>query len=132
MTRHNPAQVVCFQPGHGKTVVRSPIRRGGRGLVHSNRKTQLQIVAFAAAMVMLVAACGGSSKKSNSSNQGGSGATVNTATVPSGGTLTIGAEQEPDCLDFLSSCARSSWGSWTAQIATLPMVFRTTPTQGQP
>jgi len=82
-------------------------------------------------MTMLVAACGGSSKKS-SSTSGGNAGTVNTTPVPTGGTLTIGAEQEPDCLDFLSSCAGASWGSWTAQIATLPMVFRTSPAQGQP
>jgi peptide/nickel transport system substrate-binding protein len=100
--------------------------------VHSNRKTQLRIVAIAATMTMLVAACGGSSKKSSGDTSGGNAPTVNTATVPSGGTITIGAEQEPDCLDFLSSCAGASWGSWTTQIATLPMVFRTTPTQGQP
>jgi len=82
-------------------------------------------------MTMLVAACGGSSKKSNSSS-GGNAGTVNTTPVPQGGTLTVGAEQEPDCLDFLSSCAGASWGSWTVQIATLPMVFRTSPTEGQP
>jgi peptide/nickel transport system substrate-binding protein len=100
--------------------------------VHSNRKIQLRIVAFAATMTLLVAACGGSSKKSNGNTSGGNAGTVNTTAVPTGGTLTIGAEQEPDCLDFLSSCAGASWGSWTAQIATLPMAFRTAPTQGQP
>src|SRR4051812_4043064 len=113
MTRQDPAQVVCFHSGLVSAESRSPNRRGG--LVHSTRKTQLRIVAIGAAMTMLVAACGGSSKKSNSSS-GGNAGTVNTTPVPQGGTLTVGAEQEPDCLDFLSSCAGASWGSWTVQI----------------
>jgi peptide/nickel transport system substrate-binding protein len=98
--------------------------------VDSTPKFRLSIVAVVSVMTLLAAACGSSSKSSSSS--GGSSNTVNTAPVTQGGTLTIGAEQETDCLDFLSSCASSSWGSWTVQIATLPMVFRTVPTPGQP
>lgn len=40
-----------------------------------------------------------------------------------GGTITIGAEQEPDCLDFVGSCSGSSWGFWTVAVNTLPRVF---------
>lgn len=40
-----------------------------------------------------------------------------------GGTIIIGAEQEPDCLDFVGSCSGSSWGFWTVAVNTLPRVF---------
>jgi len=86
-------------------------------------------MAVLAAVGLLAAACGSSSKSSSNSPSGG---TVNTTPVPQGGTLTIGAEQEPDCLDFISSCAGASWGSWPVQIQTLPMVFRTVPIADQP
>jgi len=44
-----------------------------------------------------------------------------------GGTLIIGAEQEPDCMDWIASCAGSSWGTWLAQLQTIPMAYRTVP-----
>jgi peptide/nickel transport system substrate-binding protein len=59
---------------------------------------------------MLVAACSSSSKTSTSGN----------TTAPQGGTLTIGAEQEPDCMDWTDQCAGSSWGYWMANVTTLP------------
>ncbi len=40
-----------------------------------------------------------------------------------GGTLVLGAEQEPDCVDWISSCAGSSWGFWTIGSQTMPRVF---------
>jgi peptide/nickel transport system substrate-binding protein len=40
-----------------------------------------------------------------------------------GGTITLGAEQEPDCADWISSCAGASWGEWTMQEHTMPRVF---------
>lgn len=40
-----------------------------------------------------------------------------------GGTLTIGAEQEPDCLDFVGSCSGASWGFWTVAVNTLPRAY---------
>src|SRR5689334_7632187 len=97
------------------------------GSVLSTHKSRLSLMAVLSAIALVAAACGSSSKSSNGSSSGGSGNTVNTAPVPQGGTMTIAAEQEPDCLDFLSSCAGASWGSWPVQIQTLPMVFRTVP-----
>lgn len=43
--------------------------------------------------------------------------------VKKGGTVTIGAEQEPDCLDFVGSCSGSSWGFWMVAVNTLPRVY---------
>ena len=36
----------------------------------------------------------------------------------------VGAEQEPDCFDWLGQCAGSSWGTWMAQLETQPQAFR--------
>ncbi len=50
-------------------------------------------------------------------------ATTEAAAVPQGGTLVVGAEQEPDCLDWISSCAGSSWGYWMANVGTMPRAY---------
>ena len=41
----------------------------------------------------------------------------------SGGEIVVGAEQEPDCADWIASCAGSSWGVFTMQEQTMPRVF---------
>jgi peptide/nickel transport system substrate-binding protein len=76
-------------------------------------------LALFTALTLIAAACGSSSKT------GGTGTTTgaNTA-VPTGGTITIGAEQEPDCFDWLGGCSGSQWGVWMVQIQTIPEVFR--------
>ena len=43
--------------------------------------------------------------------------------VSSGGQIVIGAEQEPDCADWIDACAGESWGLWTMQEETMPRVF---------
>ena len=40
-----------------------------------------------------------------------------------GGTLAIGAEQEPDCADVINSCGGSSWGYYMMALPTLPQAF---------
>src|SRR5262249_20757120 len=97
------------------------------GSVHSTPKFRWSFIAVLSVVALLAAACGSSSKNGGGAS-GGSTNTVNNSPVPQAGTMTIGAEQEPDCLDFIASCASSSWGSWMVQIQTLPMVFRTVPT----
>jgi len=78
---------------------------------------------FAALAVVLAAACGSSAKPS--------GTPASTAAPKHGGTLIIGAEQEPDCMDWIASCAGSSWGTWMAEIATIPYAYRTVPANDQ-
>ena len=62
------------------------------------------------------------------------GATASTAagttaapapSAPSGGTLAVGAEQEPDCMDWINTCGGSSWGYWMGNVNTLPRAFTT-------
>ncbi len=39
------------------------------------------------------------------------------------GTVTVGADQEPDCVDWIGSCAGSAWGTWTMNVATVPHAY---------
>jgi len=73
-------------------------------------------------LALAAAACG-SDKKSGGSGGGNGASTTPTSAagpVPTGGTLTIGAEQEPDCFDWVGSCGGSSWGYWMANVETMP------------
>ena len=73
-----------------------------------------------AALVMLIsivaAACGSSTKKAASTS-------ASNSTAGGGGVLTLGAEQEPDCADWIGSCAGSSWGVWIMAYQTMPRAF---------
>jgi peptide/nickel transport system substrate-binding protein len=74
-------------------------------------------------MVLVAAACGGSSKNNAASGSSGGSNASSSAAVPKGGTLIIGAEQEPDCMDWIGSCSGSSWGYWMAAVQTMPRAF---------
>jgi peptide/nickel transport system substrate-binding protein len=81
------------------------------------------------ALALVFAACG-------SSGKGAVGSSSPTTTsfsgvVPDGGTIVVGAEQEPDCLDWLGQCSGSLWGSWLAQYETEPLAFRTVVRNGE-
>jgi peptide/nickel transport system substrate-binding protein len=84
-------------------------------------RSRQAVLALVVVFTVVAAACGSDSKKST----GGSGSSSSTAaTIPSGeGTLVIGAEQEPDCADWISSCAGASWGTWSMQEHTMPRVW---------
>jgi len=81
-------------------------------------------LAGALVALSLVAAACGSSKKSNSAAGGG---TTTTAPVKQGGDLVFGAEQEPDCADWMGSCAGASWGQYTFGAQTMPRTFDINP-----
>jgi len=84
------------------------------------RKRYVRVVAGAAMLSIVAAACGSSGNKGSSTTQPPAQTTVSPENVPTGGTLTVGAEQEPDCMDWVGSCSGASWGFWTAQVATMP------------
>lgn len=60
----------------------------------------------------------------------GSTGLIAPAPTSASGTVVIGADQEPDCLDWISSCAGSSWGGWMALYNTLPQPYRIIPGKG--
>lgn len=51
--------------------------------------------------------------------------TPNDAAAVDGGEIVIGAEQEPDCTDWIATCGGSIWGTYVMQIPTMPSVFQT-------
>jgi len=75
-------------------------------------------------MSLAVAACGSDKKSDKSSNTTAQKSTTTAPVkVPSGGTLVVGAEQEPDCADWMGSCGGSSWGYWMMQVGTMPRAY---------
>lgn len=85
----------------------------------SQRSGYLRIAVLLAVLALVAAACGSSSKAKKPSTA----ASTAPANVPNGGTLTIGAEQEPDCADWIDNCAGASWGTWTMEAHTMPRAF---------
>jgi peptide/nickel transport system substrate-binding protein len=88
-------------------------------LIHKHKR-YAQVLAGVATLSMVAAACGSSSSKSATPSTKAPSSNTTTGPVPTGGTLTVGAEQEPDCMDWVGSCAGSSWGYWMAQVTTMP------------
>src|SRR5690348_14713292 len=108
MRRRPPGRPARAVPGQGRSrVVR--IRQGTRG--------RLLVALFA--LTLVAAACGKSNKTSGGSSSQGK--------AVKGGTLVLAAEQEPDCTDWVGTCAGSSWGYWTMGTATLPRAFDVKP-----
>jgi peptide/nickel transport system substrate-binding protein len=79
-------------------------------------------LALFVALALALAACGSKASTTNAAAEPTT--TTFSGTVPNGGTIVIGAEQEPDCFDWLGQCSGSQWGSWIAQLETQPMAFR--------
>lgn len=68
-------------------------------------------------MALVAAACGKSSSTSASSG------TATSVPVKQGGDAVVAAEQEPDCMDWIGSCAGASWGTWTVEVNTMPRAY---------
>ncbi|HMJ76849.1 MAG TPA: ABC transporter substrate-binding protein, partial [Iamia sp.] len=90
----------------------------------------LSFLALLLGFALLAASCGGSDDESGNdpASEEGDGGDDTTTTldpdeIPAGGNLVLGAEQEPDCADWISSCAGASWGYWTMNVNTMPRAF---------
>jgi peptide/nickel transport system substrate-binding protein len=77
------------------------------------------LLAVVAGFSLLAAACGGD----DDDESGGGTTTEASGEVPEGGELVIGAEQEPDCTDWIASCSGSSWGYWMMNVNTMPRAY---------
>lgn len=86
-----------------------------RTAVPSSRRVVIAALT-AAALIGSLAACSPSSSTPDANEE---------VAVVDGGELVIGAEQEPDCTDWIATCGGSIWGTWIMQIPTLPGVFET-------
>jgi peptide/nickel transport system substrate-binding protein len=97
--------------------------------VHRSRIRPLSAIVVFTTLSLVLAACGSSG--SGKATPKSSPTTVFSGTVPQGGTITIGAEQEPDCFDWLGGCSGSQWGMWLAQVETVPFAIRDSMKDGQ-
>ena len=89
------------------------------------RSRSASLLAVIAAMAMVAAGCGRSDRSTTAT-------TARTEEVPVGGTLVVGAEQEPDCVDWIGSCSGSSWGFWSMNVTTMPHAFDVVMRNGSP
>jgi peptide/nickel transport system substrate-binding protein len=84
----------------------------------------LRVLALLLGLSMIAAACGDDDDTSSGDTDGEVSETdAEDGEVAAGGDLVIGAEQEPDCIDWISSCAGSSWGLWMMGVTTMPRAF---------
>jgi peptide/nickel transport system substrate-binding protein len=89
---------------------------------------------FVALALMTVAACGGGGRESDEGGaesgtaSGTAGATTAATTgAASGGAAVFAAEQWPECINPVTSCANSSWLTWTVLVHVLPRLMELTP-----
>lgn len=94
-------------------------------------RTQRRTALFALLVVfaMIAAACGGGN---DGGEEPGAGEETTDTTgaeeeAEKGGTAVFGAEQEPDCADWIASCAGASWGTYTMAAHTMPRPFNFDP-----
>jgi peptide/nickel transport system substrate-binding protein len=71
---------------------------------------------------MVAVSCSKSSSTNTSPTTGGSGPTT-TVAAKQGGDITLGAEQEPDCMDWIGSCSGAAWGVYTVQTNVMPRAY---------
>ena len=76
-----------------------------------------------AALGMVATACSSSSSKSGSSSGSGASGATTTIAAKQGGDLVVSAEQEPDCVDWIGSCAGAAWGTYTIGANTMPRAY---------
>lgn len=89
------------------------------------RKAPKLFAVSAVAFAVLAGACGSSSDNTADTS------TTAPVSVPKGGTLVIGAEQEPDCTDWIGTCGGSSWGYWMMNVTTLPRPYNVDKVDGK-
>ena len=75
------------------------------------------LLVLVVSLALVAAACGG----------GGGNKNKAATNIPQGGDLVLGAEQEPDCADWIASCAGALWGAITMEIQTMPHVYEWSP-----
>lgn len=100
---------------------------------HPLRRTAAALIAAS----LFAAACGSASDSETDAETETDAATETTtdtaddaaapsdeaADSPSGGRIVIGAEQEPDCADWIHTCGGSIWGTYMMMTTTIPAVF---------
>ena len=82
-----------------------------------HRLRTVRLAALLVGLAMVAAACGGG----NGDGGGGGGGTA--SQPKQGGSIVIGAEQWPECLNPITSCASAAWLPWTAHQYVMPRLM---------
>ncbi len=85
----------------------------------SRRNVLIRGFALGVVFALVLAACGGSDDGSSTSPTN----PASGSSTPDAGTLVLAAEQEPDCADWIASCAGLAWGASIMQYQTMPLAF---------
>lgn len=85
------------------------------------RHRALSLVAACTALGLGLSGC--TSGDTGAASPVTSGGVQKATAVRQGGSLVIGAEQEPDCADWIATCAGSIWGTYIMETQTIPHVF---------
>jgi peptide/nickel transport system substrate-binding protein len=75
-------------------------------------------------MIIAGGCTGGSSPRATTTTP----TTAALPTITQGGAITVAAEGEPGCMDWISTCAGSTWGVWTMETNTMPRAYDFTAT----
>jgi len=49
--------------------------------------------------------------------------TIRPVQINQGGDITVAAERDPACMDWISTCGASAWGVWTVETNTMPRAY---------
>jgi peptide/nickel transport system substrate-binding protein len=83
-------------------------------------KRFVTVLALVAGLAMVASACGGGGSDNKS---GGTTDTSSGGAPKAAGTLTVGAQQDAACADWVSNCAASAWGAYMMMYESMPRVF---------
>jgi peptide/nickel transport system substrate-binding protein len=83
----------------------------GRGLL-------LSVIAIG----MVAVSCSKSKSTTTTPTTAGNGPTT-TVAAKQGGDITLGAEQEDPCMDWINACSNSAWGVYTVQTNVMPRAY---------
>jgi peptide/nickel transport system substrate-binding protein len=78
---------------------------------------------------MIAVSCSKSSSTTSTTTTAGNGPTT-TSAAKQGGDVVLGAEQEPDCMDWIDACASAAWGIYTVETNTMPRAYDYDDTKG--
>jgi peptide/nickel transport system substrate-binding protein len=98
----------------------------------TNRRTSTKLMSAILGLSLLtVAACGDDDDDDTTGQTGGENTTTTEGDgggeEPTGGDLTLGAEQFPECVNPITQCANSSWMHWAVDSHVLPRLMELDP-----
>src|SRR3974377_2091022 len=105
---------------HGRSLVRICRLVGGTRGGGMARLKQVRALGLVLVVAALIAGACSSSKSSGGTKANTSSGGSSSGSVHQGGDIVVAADQEPDCMDWIGSCAGSSWGAWIAAGETMP------------